>query len=81
MFLVMAMLKDIEGRTWATLKEAAEIFGVSRQHLQRLAQKGKIDALRLSGKAMLIDYDQTKFWKERFYSEKKALAKRKTKHN
>ena len=75
----MTMLKTEDGRFWATVKEAAERLNVSPSRLVKAVKEGKIDALRLSAKALLIDWQQAQYWRERFYSERKAQrARRKT---
>jgi excisionase family DNA binding protein len=71
------MLKTEDGRIWATIQEAAEKLGVSRARLAKAAREGKIDALRLSPRALLIDWQQATFWRERYYSKRKAEAVRK----
>ena len=68
------MLKTEDGRIWATIQEAAEKLGVSKARLAKAAKEGKIDALRLSPRAILIDWQQATFWRERYYSERKAKA-------
>ncbi len=71
------MLKDAEGRIWVTVKEAAEMLQVSQSRVAKAAKEGKIDALRLSARAVLVDLEQARFWRERFYSDRKAaVAKR-----
>jgi excisionase family DNA binding protein len=71
------MLKTENGRIWATIQEAAEKLGVSKARLAKAAKEGKIDALRLSPRALLIDWQQATFWRERYYSKRKAEAVRK----
>jgi excisionase family DNA binding protein len=71
------MLKTEDRRIWATIQEAAEKLGVSRARLAKAAREGKIDALRLSPRAILIDWQQATFWRERYYSKRKAEAVRK----
>ena len=68
------MLKTEDGRIWATIQEAAEKLGVSKARLAKAAKEGKIDALRLSPRAILIDWQQANFWRERYYSKRKAEA-------
>ena len=68
----MAMLKTEDGRFWVTVKEAAEKLGVSPSRLVKAVKEGKIDALRLSARAMLLDWQQATYWRQRFYSERKA---------
>jgi excisionase family DNA binding protein len=68
------MLKDAEGRIWVTVKEAAEMLQVSPSRVVKAAKEGKIDALRLSPRAILIDWQQATFWRERYYSKRKAEA-------
>jgi excisionase family DNA binding protein len=70
------MLKTEDGRTWATIQEAAEKLGVSKARLAKAAKEGKIDALRLSPRAILIDWQQATYWRQRFYSERKAKVAR-----
>jgi excisionase family DNA binding protein len=70
------MLKTEDGRIWATIQEAAEKLGVSRARLAKAAKEGKIDALRLSPRAILIDWQQATYWRQRFYSEHKAKVAR-----
>ena len=72
----MAMLKTEDGRFWVTVKEAAEKLGVSPSRLVKAVKEGKIDALRLSARAMLLDLQQATYWRERFYSERKAQRAR-----
>jgi len=74
--LVMAMLKTEDGRFWVTVKEAAEKLGVSPSRLVKAVKEGKIDALRLSARAMLLDWQQATYWRQRFYSERKAQRAR-----
>jgi excisionase family DNA binding protein len=71
------MLKTENGRAWATISEAAKKLGVSKARLAKAAKEGKIDALRLSPRALLIDWQQATFWRERYYSKRKAEAVRK----
>jgi excisionase family DNA binding protein len=71
------MLKTENGRAWATISEAAKKLGVSRARLAKAAREGKIDALRLSPRAILLDWQQATFWRERYYSKRKAEAVRK----
>jgi excisionase family DNA binding protein len=73
----MTMLKTENGRAWATISEAAKKLGVSRARLAKAAREGKIDALRLSPRAILLDWQQATFWRERYYSKRKAEAVRK----
>jgi excisionase family DNA binding protein len=68
----MVMLKTEDGRLWATVKEAAEKLQVSPSRLVKVVKEGKIDALRLSPRAILVDWQQATFWRQRFYSERKA---------
>jgi excisionase family DNA binding protein len=70
------MLKTEDGRIWATIQEAAEKLGVSKARLAKAAKEGKIDALRLSPRAILIDWQQATFWRERYYSKRKAQVVR-----
>jgi excisionase family DNA binding protein len=70
------MLKTEDGRIWATIQEAAKKLGVSRARLAKAAREGKIDALRLSPRAILIDWQQAQYWRQRFYSERKAKVAR-----
>jgi excisionase family DNA binding protein len=70
------MLKTEDGRTWATIQEAAEKLGVSKARLAKAAKEGKIDALRLSPRVILLDWQQATFWRERYYSKRKAEAVR-----
>ena len=70
------MLKTEDGRSWVTVKEAAEKLGVSPSRLVKAVKEGKIDALRISAKALLLDWEQTLYWRKRFYSEKKAQRAR-----
>jgi excisionase family DNA binding protein len=76
---VIAMLKDAEGRIWVTVKEAAEMLQVSPSRVVKAAKEGKIDALRLSARAVLVDWEQARYWRERFYSARKAAAARQRK--
>jgi excisionase family DNA binding protein len=71
------MLKTEDGRIWATIQEAAEKLGVSKARLAKAAKEGKIDALRLSPRAILLDWQQATFWRERYYSKRKAEVVRK----
>jgi excisionase family DNA binding protein len=71
------MLKTEDGRIWATIQEAAEKLGVSKARLAKAAKEGKIDALRLSPRVILIDWQQATFWRERYYSRRKAEAVKK----
>jgi len=71
------MLKTEDGRTWATIAEAAKKLKVSPSRLVRVVKEGKVDALRLSAKAVLVDFQQAQFWRERFYSERKAQIAKK----
>ena len=71
------MLRTVDGRTWATISEAAKKLGVSKARLARAVREGKIDALRLSPRAILIDWQQATFWRERYYSKRKAETIRK----
>jgi excisionase family DNA binding protein len=73
------MLKDAEGRTWVTVKEAAEMLQVSQSRVVKAVKEGKIDALRLSARAVLVDFEQARYWRERFYSARKAEAAKKRK--
>jgi excisionase family DNA binding protein len=73
----MTMLKTENGRAWATISEAAKKLGVSKARLAKAAKEGKIDALRLSPRAILLDWQQATFWRERYYSKRKAEAVRK----
>lgn len=73
------MLKTQDGRTWATVKEAAEMLQVSPSRLVKAVKEGKIDALRLSARATLIDFEQARYWRERFYSQRKAEVARQRK--
>jgi excisionase family DNA binding protein len=73
---VMTMLKTENGRAWATISEAAKKLGVSKARLAKAAKEGKIDALRLSPRAILIDWQQAQYWRQRFYSERKAKVAR-----
>jgi len=68
----MAMLKTEDGRFWVTVKEAAERLRVSPSRLVKAVKEGKIDALRLSPRALLLDWQQAQYWRQRFYSERKA---------
>jgi excisionase family DNA binding protein len=68
----MVVLKTEDGRLWATVKEAAEKLQVSPSRLVKVVKEGKIDALRLSPRAILVDWQQATFWRQRFYSERKA---------
>jgi hypothetical protein len=43
----------------------------------KAVKEGKIDALRLSPRALLIDWQQAQYWRQRFYSERKAEAVKK----
>jgi len=70
------MLKTHDGRCWVTVKEAAERLGVSPSRLVKAVKEGKIDALRISPKALLLDWEQTLYWRKRFYSERKAQRAR-----
>jgi len=70
------MLKTEDGRLWATVKEAAEKLQVSPSRLVKVVKEGKIDALRLSPRAILVDWQQATFWRQRFYSERKAQRAR-----
>ena len=72
----MTMLKTEDGRSWVTVKEAAERLGVSQSRLVKAVKEGKIDALRISAKALLLDLEQALYWRKRFYSEKKAQRAR-----
>ena len=72
----MTMLKTEDGRCWVTVKEAAERLGVSPSRLVKAVKEGKIDALRISPKALLLDWEQTLYWRKRFYSERKAQRAR-----
>jgi len=72
----MAMLKTEDGRFWVTVKEAAERLRVSPSRLVKAVKEGKIDALRLSPRALLIDWQQAQYWRQRFYSERKAQRAR-----
>jgi len=72
----MAMLRTDDGRFWVTVKEAAEKLQVSPSRLVKAVKEGKIDALRLSPKALLLDWQQAQFWRQRFYSERKAQRAR-----
>lgn len=68
------MLKTEDGRTWVNIEEAQKELGVAYATLRRLYRNGSIDSLRLHPKAILLDYDQLKFWHERFY--RKAAAEK-----
>ena len=70
------MLKTHDGRCWVTVKEASEKLGVSPSRLVKAVKEGKIDALRISAKALLLDWEQTLYWRKRFYSERKAQRAR-----
>ena len=70
------MLKSEDGRTWETISEAAKKLGVSKARLAKAVREGKIDALRLSPRALLIDWQQAQYWRQRFYSERKAQVAR-----
>ena len=72
----MTMLKTEDGRFWATVKEAAERLNVSPSRLTKAVKEGKIDAIRLSDRALLLDWQQAQYWRERFYSERKAQKAR-----
>jgi excisionase family DNA binding protein len=74
---VMTMLKTEDGRFWTTVKEAAQRLQVSPSRLVKAVKEGKIDALRLSPRALLIDWQQAQYWRQRFYSERKAEAVKK----
>ena len=73
------MLKTEEGRLWATIAEAAKRLKVSPSRLAKAAKEGKIDALRLSARSVLVDFSQAQYWRERFFSERKAKAAKKRK--
>jgi len=73
------MLKAEDGRLWATIAEAAKRLKVSPSRLAKAAKEGKIDALRLSARAVLVDFQQAQYWRERFYSERKAKVAKKRK--
>jgi excisionase family DNA binding protein len=73
---VMTMLKTEDGRFWTTVKEAAQRLQVSPSRLVKAVKEGKIDALRLSPRAILIDWQQAQYWRQRFYSERKAQVAR-----
>jgi len=73
---VMTMLKTEDGRFWTTVKEAAQRLQVSPSRLVKAVKEGKIDALRLSPRALLIDWQQAQYWRQRFYSERKAKVAR-----
>jgi len=73
------MLKAENGRLWATIAEAAKRLKVSPSRLAKAAKEGKIDALRLSTRAVLVDFQQATYWRERFFSERKAKAAKKRK--
>jgi len=73
------MLKDEGGRIWATIAEAAKRLKVSPSRLVRVVKEGKVDALRLSQRIVLVDFSQAQFWRERFYSERKAKVAKKRK--
>jgi hypothetical protein len=73
---VMTMLKTEDGRLWATVKEAAEKLQVSPSRLVKAVKEGKIDALCLSPRAILLDWQQATYWRQRFYSERKAQRAR-----
>jgi len=75
----MAMLKAEDGRIWATIGEAAKRLKVSPSRLAKAAKEGKIDALRLSARAVLVDFSQAQYWRERFFSERKAQISKKRK--
>ncbi|MFA4016924.1 MAG: hypothetical protein RUDDFDWM_002036 [Candidatus Fervidibacterota bacterium] len=68
------MLKTDDGRVWISLKEAQKEFGVTYATLHRLCRSGSIDSMRVHERALLIDYNQLKFWHERFY--RKSAAER-----
>ena len=76
---MIAMLKSEDGRIWATIAEAAKKLKVSPSRLVRVVKEGKVDALRLSPKVILVDFQQAEFWRQRFYSERKAKIARKRK--
>jgi hypothetical protein len=76
---VIEMLKDAEGRVWATVKEIAEMLQVSTARVLRAAKEGKIDALRLSDRALLVDFEQARYWRERFFSQRKSEVARQRK--
>jgi hypothetical protein len=73
---VMTMLKTEDGRFWTTVKETAQRLQVSPSRLVKAVKEGKIDALRLSPRAILIDWQQAQYWRQRFYSERKAQVAR-----
>jgi len=73
------MLKTEDGRTWATIAEAAKKLKVSPSRLVRVVKEGKVDALRLSQRVILVDFQQAQYWRERFYSERKAKIAKKRK--
>jgi hypothetical protein len=73
---VMTMLKTEDGRFWTTVKEAAQRLQVSPSRLVKAVKEGKIDALHLSPRAILIDWQQAQYWRQRFYSERKAKVAR-----
>jgi len=73
------MLKAEDGRLWATISEAAKRLKVSPSRLAKAAKEGKIDALRLSPRAVLVDFQQAEYWRQRFFSERKARAAKKRK--
>ncbi|MCS7252496.1 MAG: hypothetical protein RMK18_04130 [Armatimonadota bacterium] len=66
------MLKTEDGRKWVSLEEAQNEFGVTYATLHRLYRSGSIDSLKLHQRAILLDYDQLKFWHERFYRKTAA---------
>jgi len=73
------MLKTADGRTWATIKEAAKQLKVSASRLAKAAKEGKIDILRLSTRFVLVDFQQAEYWRQRFFSERKAQVAKKRK--
>jgi len=75
------MLKAEDGRLWATISEAAKRLKVSPSRLAKAAKEGKIDALRLSPRAVLVDFQQAEYWRQRFFSERKARAAKKRKRH
>lgn len=66
------MLKTEDGRTWISLEEARKEFGVTYATLHRLHRRGSIDSMRVHQRAILLDYEQLKFWYERFYRKTAA---------
>jgi len=74
---VMKMLRTTDGRSWVTIREAARKLKVSPSRVARLIREGKVDSLRLSPRVILIDWQQATFWRERYYSKRKAEAVKK----